>query len=137
MLAQVNLVVRDMAATLEFYRRLGVEIADNAPPPWDRHHRNAVAPEGSTLDFDLDSAEFAAHWGYDGTGAVLSFLFESREAVDAAYADLLGAGYRGSREPWDAFWGARFALVLDPDGNGVGLLSQRDPALVKPPPDIT
>ena len=126
-----------MAATLEFYRRLGVEITDNAPPPWDRHHRNAVVPESSTLDFDLDSAEFARHWGFDGTGPVLGFLFESRDAVDAAYADLVAAGYRGEREPWDAFWGARFAIVLDPDGNGVALMSPRDPALSTPPPDVT
>jgi uncharacterized glyoxalase superfamily protein PhnB len=24
-------------------------------------------------------------------------------------------------EPWDAFWGQRYAVVHDPDGNGVDL----------------
>jgi catechol 2,3-dioxygenase-like lactoylglutathione lyase family enzyme len=135
-LAQVNLVVADMEATLAFYRRLGVEIADNAPPPWDRHHRNAVAPKGSTLDFDLDSEEFAAQWGFAGTGALLSFRFESREEVDAAYADLVGAGYQGQNEPCDAFWGARFAIVLDPGGNQIGLTSPIDRSFGGPPPEV-
>jgi catechol 2,3-dioxygenase-like lactoylglutathione lyase family enzyme len=50
---QINLVVRDMAAMVEFYERLGVEIAPTIAP-WDRHHRNFSTADG--LDFDLDSA---------------------------------------------------------------------------------
>jgi hypothetical protein len=26
-------------------------------------------------------------------------------------------------KPWDAFWGQRYAVVHDPDGNGVDLLA--------------
>jgi uncharacterized glyoxalase superfamily protein PhnB len=59
-----------------------------------------------------------------GSGSPATFLtFElgSPAEVDAAYAELTGAGYQGSREPWDAFWGMRYATVLDPDGNGIDL----------------
>ena len=36
---------------------------------------------------------------------------------------LTQAGHAGRQQPFDAFWGARYAIVDDPDGNGVGLMS--------------
>jgi uncharacterized glyoxalase superfamily protein PhnB len=62
-----------------------------------------------------------------GSRVVLGFSFPSREAVDERYADLVGAGYAGRQPPYDAFWGARYAIVQDPDGNDVGLMSPIDP----------
>lgn len=53
---------------------------------------------------------------------------ESRDRVDEIHADLIGAGYAGQQEPYDAFWGARYAVVEDPDGNPVGIMSPVDPA---------
>ena len=32
-----------------------------------------------------------------------------------------GAGAEAHKEPWDAFWGMRYAIVHDPDGNSVEL----------------
>ena len=43
--------------------------------------------------------------------------------VDAAFARVTGAGFRAAKEPWDAFWGQRYAVVLDPDGNHVNLFA--------------
>jgi uncharacterized glyoxalase superfamily protein PhnB len=44
--------------------------------------------------------------------------------VDALYDDLTHApATRGCSQPWDAFWGARYAMVEDPDGIAVGLMS--------------
>ena len=40
----------------------------------------------------------------------------------------MAAGHRGHLEPFDAFWGQRYATVLDPDGNGVDLYAPLDPA---------
>ena len=54
------------------------------------------------------------------------------KAVDQMYADLTGAGYRAQQPPYDAIWGARYAVVEDPDGNPVGLMSEADPALAQP-----
>jgi catechol 2,3-dioxygenase-like lactoylglutathione lyase family enzyme len=132
---QINLVVRDMAAMVEFYRRLGVEI-DDTEAPWDRHHRTLVAPDG--IDFDLDSVTFAGQWnkGWPAgrTGAVLGFKVATRDAVDATYIDLTNAGYLGQQAPYDAFWGARYAIVADPDGNSVGIMSPADPDRRAPSP---
>jgi uncharacterized glyoxalase superfamily protein PhnB len=134
-LDQVNLVVRDMAAMLDFYAQLGVEIAPTTPV-WERHHRTVPMPTG--LDFDLDSREFAAQWdrGWPDaeTGVVMGFRFASRDAVDRTYAELADAGYLGQQPPYDAFWGARYAVITDPDGNAVGLMSPVDPERTSPPP---
>lgn len=134
-LDQINLVVSDMAAMVEFYRLLGVEIED-APAPWDQHHRSAELPSG--VDLDLDSATFAHQWnqGWDAatSGAVLGFRVQQRTTVDTLYDRLVTAGYVGQQPPYDAFWGARYALVVDPDGNSVGVMSTVDPTLRRPPP---
>jgi catechol 2,3-dioxygenase-like lactoylglutathione lyase family enzyme len=127
-LDQVNLVVSDMEATVAFYRWLGLAIPDT-DAAFQNHHRSAQVPGG--VDLDFDSTEFARHWdkGWKtGAGVVVGFKVASRERVDAVYSDLTGAGYRGQQEPYDTFWGARYAIVEDPDGNPVGIMSPVDPA---------
>lgn len=128
-LDQFNLVVSDMEATVAFYRRLGLEIPDT-DPEWQHRHRSASFPGG--IDMDFDSGEFTAQWnqGWPGQGmGVLGFKVQTRDAVDEIYADLTGAGYRGQQPPFDAFWGSRYAVVEDPDGHAVGIMSPVDPAM--------
>ena len=128
-LNQINLVVTDMAATLAFYRRLGLTIPET-DPAWESQHRNAEMP--GDIDLDFDSAEFARQWDQGWPEGhrmgVLGFGVPSREAVDEIYRDLTEAGYHGEQQPYDAFWGARYAIVQDPDGNAVGLMSPVDPS---------
>jgi catechol 2,3-dioxygenase-like lactoylglutathione lyase family enzyme len=136
-LDQINIVVRDMPAAVAFYRQLGVEIADTMAE-WEPHHR-PIASTREGIDADLDSAAFAqkwnAGWPPDRAGVVIGFRVESRQAVDALYAAVVGAGYRGQQPPYDTFWGARYAVVEDPDGNAVGLMSPIDEAARTAPPD--
>jgi uncharacterized glyoxalase superfamily protein PhnB len=124
----LNIVVRDMEAAVDFYRRLGIEIADTLPE-WQSHHRTTVT--NGEVDLDLDSAKFArewnAGWPESQSGVVVGFRVETREDVDALYDELTGAGYEGQQPPYDAFWGARYAIVADPSGNAVGLMSPADP----------
>ena len=126
-LRMLNLVVKDTAATVEFYRRLGVD----APSPDESPmHAQLRMPGGFSLELDTaDSVQlWHAGWRADpsGTSVVVGFFFDSREAVDECYADLTGAGYEGRQPPFDAFWGARYAIVADPDGHDVGLMSPMD-----------
>ena len=82
--------------------------------------------EESIRSFDPN---WTAPTGSPRTG--LAFVCESAAEVDRLYAELTEAGYAGQREPWDAFWGQRYATVGDPDGNGVDLfawLPGREPA---------
>jgi uncharacterized glyoxalase superfamily protein PhnB len=53
----------------------------------------------------------------------LAFECDSPDEVDQVYSELVGAGYHGHKEPWDAFWGQRYAQLHDPDGNGVDLFA--------------
>ncbi len=128
-LSQLNLVVRDMDAAVDFYRRLGIEIPDTLPD-WQAHHR--TADPGGEVAIDLDSTAFAkqwnAGWPASQTGVVVGFRVATREDVDALYEELTGAGHVGQQPPYDAFWGARYAIVEDPSGNAVGLMSPSDPA---------
>ena len=43
--------------------------------------------------------------------------------VDELYARVVEAGFHGEKEPWDAFWGYRYAQLGDPDGVGVDLFA--------------
>lgn len=124
---QLNLIVNDVDATVAFYRLLGLAI----DAPAGASHVEFRLPNGTLLE--IDAAQFAQTWdtgwpGTTGSGIVIGFAVESRERVDALYADLTEAGYRGRQPPYDAFWGARYAIVQDPDGNGAGLMSPIDPA---------
>ena len=124
----LNLVVRDMDAMVAFYEALGVEIVPT-DAKWAANHRNLGTSDG--FDFDLDSLPFAREWNRgwpEGqTGAVIGFRVASRDEVDAVYSKLTSAGYAGQQEPYDAFWGARYAVVADPDGNSVGVMSPAEP----------
>jgi catechol 2,3-dioxygenase-like lactoylglutathione lyase family enzyme len=126
---QVNLVVADMGATLAFYRKLGFTVPDDGsewPPGSGAKHVDTTAANGMRLEFDnVPMAKlWHASWreGGHGSKAVLGVSLSSSEAVDERYAELTAAGYTGCQPPYDAFWGARYAIVEDPDGNDVGLM---------------
>lgn len=142
-LNQLNLVVRDMAATLAFYRRLGLEIPETAV--WrtasGAHHAEVAMPNGVHLEFDSSALAKSYNAGWQepaggGTRSVVGFSLPSRAAVDERYAALTAAGYIGRQPPYDTFWGARYAVIEDPDGNHVGLMSPLDPARRGAPPMI-
>jgi catechol 2,3-dioxygenase-like lactoylglutathione lyase family enzyme len=139
-LNQLNLVVRDMDATLEFYRHLGLNIPIDAARRSGGHHAEVELDNGFILEFD--SRELATNYNAAsrdpaGGSGVIGFSLHSREAVDERYAVLTGAGYAGAQPPYDAFWGARYAIVEDPDGNYVGLMSPLDPGRRSTPPTLS
>ncbi|CAB4243799.1 Glyoxalase/Bleomycin resistance protein/Dioxygenase superfamily protein [Methylacidimicrobium sp. AP8] len=137
LLSQINLIVREMDASIAFYRRLGLDIRRASAPDWAPHHAEAVLPGGVRLE--IDTVAGARRWNPGGRptpggGNLLFFRVRSRRAVDDLFASLTGAGYRAQKEPEDGFWGARYAILEDPDGNPVGIMSPVDPALRRPPP---
>ncbi|CAL9439942.1 VOC family protein [Streptomyces sp. enrichment culture] len=121
----IGIVTADMAASLAFYRRLGLDIpatADGEP------HVEFAGPQGVRLAWDTEETirSFDADWTAPahGTGRVaLAFLCDSPAEVDKLYGELTDAGYPGRRAPWDAPWGQRYAVVHDPDGNTVDLFA--------------
>ena len=127
-LNQLNLVVADMQATLAFYRCLGLDIPPDAGRAAGGHHVEVEMPGGVHLDFDSQALARAYDAGWSplssgGARGVIGFAVASREEVDTRYAAIVNAGYAGLQEAYDAFWGARYAIVRDPDGRHVGLMS--------------
>jgi catechol 2,3-dioxygenase-like lactoylglutathione lyase family enzyme len=117
----IGLVVEDMGASLAFYRRLGFDIPlDSDTEP----HVEATLPGGLRFAWDtVDTVRsFSPEWTKPtGSNAIgLAFLCDD---VDKTYQELVDAGYPGEKQPWDAFWGQRYACVEDPDGNVVDLFA--------------
>jgi catechol 2,3-dioxygenase-like lactoylglutathione lyase family enzyme len=140
-LNQIDLIVRDMEASIAFYRALGLAIPESGI--WRTatgiHHVDVPMPGGLVLHFD--SAALAAVYDRGwreptgtGTRSVLSFAVDSRAEVDRIHGELARLGHRVAQPPFDAFWGSRYAIVEDPDGNHVGIMSPRDPARGTAPP---
>jgi catechol 2,3-dioxygenase-like lactoylglutathione lyase family enzyme len=120
----IGIVVADMGKALAFYRRLGLDLPESAD---SEPHVEYSLPGGLRLAWDtVDTVRsFDPDWSPPTGGARvgLAFRCETPADVDRVYADLTGAGYDGHKEPWDAFWGQRYALVRDPDGNSADLFA--------------
>ena len=117
-----GVVVADMASTLAFYRAVGLEIpadADGEP------HVEVALGGGVRLMFDRVDVvrSFDPEWAAPTGSSRMGLAFESASPamVNEVHARLVGAGHRSHKDPWDAPWGQRYAMVLDPDGNGVDL----------------
>jgi uncharacterized glyoxalase superfamily protein PhnB len=123
----IGIVASDMAASIRYYRLLGLDMPDT---PGEGH---VEATTAGGLRLMLDSEEvvksFLPEWKRE-TGNQLSLAFEcaTPAEVDEVYARMTGAGFEGEKEPWDAFWGQRYALLRDPDGVEVNLYASLESA---------
>jgi catechol 2,3-dioxygenase-like lactoylglutathione lyase family enzyme len=128
---QINIITCDIAASVAFYRLLGVEIGDPGEwPPGTASHHAAVRFDGPpTLEFDdLPMQRLYVGDATNTRGPIVGFAFDSPDEVDACVARLRQAGHTVRQPPYDAFWGARYAVVEDPDGTAVGLMGPIDRA---------
>ena len=123
-LAVIELTVADMGRSLAFYRRLGLDIPSEAD---SQPHAEVTLPGGLRLLWDTvdNIRSFDSGWVPPQGGARMALGFEcdSPAGVDKTYAELVDAGYEGHKQPWDAVWGMRYAMIRDPDGNGVDLFA--------------
>ncbi|MGW1722004.1 VOC family protein [Streptomyces sp. NPDC002306] len=120
----IGLVVADLPASVAFYRRLGFAFPEGAER---EPHTEAELPGGLRLLLDTEDTvrSFHPRWRAPSGGGRASLALRCDEPgeVDAVFEELVGAGYHGELKPWDADWGQRYAVVLDPDGNGVDLFA--------------
>jgi uncharacterized glyoxalase superfamily protein PhnB len=139
-LDQVNIITGDMQRSVDFYRRLGAVFPRPLRNPSGQLFHAGFEPHDGALE--LDSVEFAPVWNTGWAGrtdlhgrVVLGFRITTRDGVDQRFQALASAGYSALQPPFDAFWGARYAIVEDPDGIAIGLMSPVDPARRTPPPE--
>ncbi len=113
----IGLTVHDMGASLRFYRLLGLDIPEGKD---GEQFVEVITPNGYRISWN--SVEMMKSidptWVEPvGHRMALAFKCDSPAEVDATYQKLIDSGYKGHKEPWDAFWGQRYAVVVDPDGN--------------------
>ena len=117
----IGIVSADLKATVRFYRLVGLQIPDST-----EDHIEAVTPRGIRVMFDTLELIKQIHpdWVKPAGRAIgLAFRCTNAKEVDEVYARVTAAGFRGKAPPYDAFWGQRYATVLDPDGNGIDLFA--------------
>jgi uncharacterized glyoxalase superfamily protein PhnB len=117
----IGIVSADLKATVRFYRLVGLEI-----PETTEDHIDVLTPSGVRIMFD--ALELITQLDPDwvkpvGHPIALAFRCINAKEVDEVYGRITAAGFRGKSPPFDAFWGQRYATVLDPDGNAVDLFA--------------
>src|SRR5438552_12532451 len=116
----VGIAVKDMARSLQFYRLLGLPV----PEGMDSEGHVEIELIGFRLAWDTVEILKGVYDQWEepsGHRVELAFRCDSPDEVDALYTRMTEHGYRGLKEPWDAFWGQRYAVIEDPDGNLLSL----------------
>jgi uncharacterized glyoxalase superfamily protein PhnB len=116
----IGIVVSDMARSIRFYQVIGFDVPDTP----DEGHVDTSLPNGIRLMLDTEDTvlSFRPDWTREtGNQVGLALECESPAEVDEVYARVTAAGFDGEKEPWDAFWGQRYAQLQDPDGVPVDL----------------
>lgn len=125
----IGVVVADMGRTLAFYRLLGLAF----PPGSETEgHVEVTLDSGVRLMFDTEAMLRSFDASFvppSGAGRIaLAFLCDSPGEVDSIHAAVVDAGFASHLAPFDAFWGQRYATVLDPDGVHVDLFAPLEAA---------
>ncbi|CAN5460643.1 VOC family protein [soil metagenome] len=116
-LDMVGLTTSNMTEAIRFYRMLGLAFPDPDGP-----YVEATTDGGMRVSLNdaIMVMSINPTWKPPvGQAISLAFLCD----VDATYKAITEAGFHGHKEPWDAFWGQRYAIVTDPDGNHVDLFA--------------
>ncbi|UAB77107.1 VOC family protein [Erythrobacter sp. SCSIO 43205] len=106
-LNQVTVGCTDYAASVDFYRKLGLTLIVDAPPRYARFE----TPHGET---------FSLH-EVDAVLAPTTVVYFEIEGLDETVAALKGAGLTFISDPVDQSWGWREARLADPAGNEICL----------------
>lgn len=115
----VGMVVDDMAASLAFYRTLGLDLPEGSE---SSSHVEAKMDGDVILFWDsafVDTYDPERTTPAGGYRVLLEFAVGGKREVDTRYAELTGHGYRGHRAPFDTSFGTYLAMVDDPDGNTI------------------
>ena len=118
----VGIVCGDLERSIAFYRLLGVTLDDFDP---ETGHYEAELGGGIRLMLDSEAVMasfidgFTKPKGNDRMS--LAVECESAKDVDTAFRAATEAKFDAVRDPFDAFWGQRYATLADPDGTHVDL----------------
>ncbi len=133
----VDIVTKDFEATVAFYQALGLDVDASAgvrtrsgmqtcTSRTARRSTSTMLPWRRSTTRRGERARAARWWwASPSRAATLSTISTTK---------LTGDGYEGRQVPYDAFWGARYAIVADPNGVDVGIMSPVDESKRAHPP---
>jgi len=113
----------DFSKSKAFYSLLGFSF----PAQHDTDHIESEAADDS-IRLMIDSVTLVETLSgskpQPATHSQFAIEYDSPEEVDRITASIKQAGFEVEKEPWDSFWGQRYAVVKDPDGYLVDLYAQ-------------
>ncbi len=118
----IGIISKDMPKSILFYQLLGVELKGIQGVD----HWEGTTPSGVRLMLDSVALmkEINPDWKEaNGSNIVLCFKQKTPKDVDKLYSKIKSSGFKSIKEPWDAFWGQRYASVQDPNQNQIDLFA--------------
>ena len=118
----IGIVCGDLEESQRFYNLLGLRFQGSG----GENHLEATTPTG--LRVMLDSVDLMKKMNPSfvkskGSGMTLCFKQDSAAEVNNVYDSVVQSGFVGTKAPYDAFWGQRYASIQDPDGNSIDLFA--------------
>lgn len=107
-LNQVTVPALEVAASVDFYSRLGLELLVSSP-----HYARFRCPEGES--------SFSVHLVMELPASSGAEVYFETPALDEKVRELQRAGFAFSQEPRDEPWLWREARLADPSGNVICL----------------
>lgn len=119
----LGIISKNIPESIRFYTLLGLQFdaCENTA-----QHVEATAKNGMRVMLDSEELMLSIkpHWKKPESASIsLAFQCETPAEVDKIFESVQKAGFKSEKEPWDAFWGQRYAIVLDPDGNPIDLFA--------------
>ncbi|MFA9289308.1 MAG: VOC family protein [Weeksellaceae bacterium] len=118
----IGVTSKDLRKTVSFYELLGFTFPEMSG---DEDHIEATSPAGVRLMIDSASLieSIIGEAPRPGNASAFAILCETVDEVNQVTQKIQDAGYTVIKEPWDAEWGQRYAIVADPDGYKVDLFA--------------
>lgn len=119
----LGIISKNIPESIRFYTLLGLQFE---PCENTAQHVEAVAKNGLRVMLDTEELikSIKPNWKKPDSASIsLAFRCETATEVDKVFKSVQEAGFKSEKEPWNAFWGQRYAIVLDPDGNSIDLFA--------------
>lgn len=120
----VGVNAKNIEESVKFYTLLGFKFDEFAP---GEDHVEAMQDSGIKLMID----SFESVVGILGeeprpsNHSSFALEFDTPMELNQIVEKLKEHGFKPFKEPWDAFWGQRYAIVQDPSGYLIDLYSQQ------------
>jgi uncharacterized glyoxalase superfamily protein PhnB len=120
----VGVTSSDLKKTVAFYQLLGFQFGEFKE---GEDHLEPETQSGSArlmIDSKKLIKELLGEDPKPGNHSSFAIQYSSPEEVNEAAEKVKDAGHKIVTEPWDAFWGQRYAVVQDPDGYRIDLYAK-------------